>query len=670
MDKYPLIGKFALQNKFITKGELDKALSACSGDENSLDEELTNYLVYNKLVSSKNIEKFVASAKILEVRKSELNFGKIAIKKGLISKNNLEFMLEEQENDILNNKEPRLLGDMLIEAGIITDNQRELVVEVQKNDENGHLLLEPVFVSKGLKLQMAADFLSAFLIKTEKFSKSCTLNDIKDILLDKGIIFGVVTDEMIVSFLKSQIFEKKTFRVARGIKPVQGEDAKIDYFFNTKYLKAGGVATDGQIDFKDRGKIPQVEKEMVLAKKIPMVEALAGKNLYGEAVIVKPATDVKIKIGKGAKLSANGLQVLAAVNGHPKISSSREICVDEEYIIKGNVDYETGHIDYDGDISIKGCIKSGFKVKGHNIKALEIDDGTIDAQGDVNISDGIIKGEIYVQGNLSAKYIHNSHITCMGDVASEKEIIDATIENRGKCSVVNGKIISSKIISKMGVFAKDIGTEKGKPSAIRVGHDIFVEKDLAKNQIGIDAFNKVLDSMVVKQTKKEEKNKKIQKEVSEYSDALDNSQMLQQKIIAKMDSLKDDSGKIEYPEAIKEKLTLLQEEIKQEQEKLDLAFKINQGLEREIKELDQKIGQQKLKIKNLEFERESLIKWLSKNSGKAVMIVNGVIMAKTVIYGKHSKKVLEEESKNVTVKEVRDTKPGAGPGAYKIETTS
>lgn len=39
--------------------------------------------------------------------------------------------------------------------------------------------------------------------------------------------------------------------------------------------------------------------------------------------------------------------------------------------------------------------------------------------------------------------------------------------------------------------------------------------------------------------------------------------MLQQKIIAKMDSLKDDSGKIEYPEAIKEKLTLLQEEINQ-----------------------------------------------------------------------------------------------------------
>ncbi|MCK5313460.1 MAG: DUF342 domain-containing protein, partial [Desulfobacteraceae bacterium] len=315
MYKYPLIGKLALKNKFLLKEDLDKALSACSGDLERLEEELIKYLISTKLVSSKNIEKLVSEAKASKTSGNRLKFGEIAIKKGFISKPNLQFMLEEQESDIVKSRKPKLIGDMLIEAGMITSRQRDLILEVQKKFERGNkkstdtednsnieksLLKKPVLVSHGLRLQVSADFLSAFLIKTDKFRTSCTVNNIKEILIDKGIIFGIVADEMVVGFLKSHGFKIKPFRVAKGIKPVQGEDAKIAYFFNTEHLKAGGVDSDGQIDFKDRGKIPQVEEDAILAEKTLMVEAMGGKNIYGETILVKPASDIKIQIGKGA----------------------------------------------------------------------------------------------------------------------------------------------------------------------------------------------------------------------------------------------------------------------------------------------------------------------------------------------------------------------------------
>ncbi len=682
MEKYPLIGKLAIKNKFLSKEELDKALLTCSRGDNNIDKELIRYFVSNKLISSENIEKLMASIKILKDIKPEVKFGAIAIKKGLISKNNLDFILEEQENDIINSRKPKLIGEMLIEAGLITGKQRDLVLgfqkkvvkEIEKSSNDGGdsntknpLLMEPKLISYGLKLQIAGDFLSAFFLKTEAFDKSCTLNDIKDILIDKDIIFGIVSNEMIISFLKSHVFEDKPFRIAQGIKPVHGKDAKVDCFFDTEHLKAGGVNTDGQIDFKDRGKIPQVEKEMVLAEKIPMVEGVPGKNIYGETIPVNSATDIKIKIGKGVKLSENGFQVVAIANGHPKISSIGEICVKKEYVIEGNVDYKTGHIDYEGNINIKGCIKSGFQVKGNNIKAIEIDDGIIEAQGDVDILNGINSGEMYVNGDISAKFIHKSNITCMGEVSVNKEIIDATIVNRGKCSMTAGKVISSEITSKMGVFVKDIGTVKGKPSTIRVGFDMFSEKELQINKIAIKDFNEVLDEMVKTQEKKNEEKEKIEKGIDEYNQIINSSKAFQIRIISKMDSMKEGDKGIEYPEGIKEKLKELQTESEQAEEKLELNLEKNKELEKQIEELTQKIGKQKLKIKNLEFERESIIKWIENNPGKPLIIANGIIMAKTIILGIHSRKTLEEGVKGVSLKEVRDTKPGASLNAYKIE---
>jgi uncharacterized protein (DUF342 family) len=682
MKRYPLIGKLAIKNKFLSKEELDNALEACSGTGNDLDQELTRYLVSNKLVSSKNIEKLTSSIKTLKDQKPEMKFGAIAIKEDLISKNNLDFILEEQENDIINSRKPKFIGDMLIEAGLISGKQRDLVLEEQKklikeieefpdNEEDGKekipLLLEPELVSHGLNLQLSGDFLSAFFLKTEEFDKSCTVNDIKDILIDRDIIFGIVTDEMIISFLKFHGFKDKPFRIAHGIKPVHGQNAKIDCFFDTEHLKAGGVDTDGQIDFKDRGKIPQIDKEMVLAEKTQMIEAVPGKNIYGETISVEPVVDRKIKFGKGTKLSKNGLQVLSTVKGHPKITSAGEISVQEEYVINGDVDYETGHIEYGGNINIKGCIKSGFQVKGNSIKAFEIDDGIIDAQGDLKISNGINSGEIFVKGDLSAKFIHKSNITCEGEVSVNKEIIDAAIENRGMCSMTAGKVISSDISSKMGVFVKDIGTEKGKPSTIRVGFDMFSEKELQINKISIEDFNEVLDEMVKSKEKKKEEKETIERKIDEYTQIKNNSLSIQQKLISKIDSLKKGDEKIDYPEAIKEKFNELRTEILQAQGKLEFYLENTEELEKQIKELTQKLGKQRLKIKNLEFERESIIKWIENNPGKPVITASGVIMAKTIVKGIHSSKILENEVKTVQLKEVRDTKPGVGPNAYKIE---
>ena len=88
------------------------------------------------------------------------------------------------------------------------------------------------------------------------------------------------------------------------------------------------------------------------------------KTSMEEIIEIPPAIDIELKIGQGAQLSDDGLKILAEVQGFPVYTMSRHIAVYQEYTTEGDVDYETGHINYDGNVNVNGRIKSGFKVEG------------------------------------------------------------------------------------------------------------------------------------------------------------------------------------------------------------------------------------------------------------------------------------------------------------------
>ena len=250
------------------------------------------------------------------MRQKEFKFGTIAVRKGFINQSVLKLALEEQQTAIKIQKKFHLVSDILVEAGMLTAKQRDYILKLQKrvrqevkkgsqekadkpfpdDKENSgkdpedqaldnsaetisekkadkSVLLESEIIAGGTKFEISKDFMGAFLSKTDHFDNNITLTEIKEALLDKGIVLGIVSDEMIEGFINSSGFKTKSFRVARGILPIRGKDAKVEFFFNTDYLKAGGLTKDGVIDFKDRGEIPYVEEGTVLAEKIPMVES-------------------------------------------------------------------------------------------------------------------------------------------------------------------------------------------------------------------------------------------------------------------------------------------------------------------------------------------------------------------------------------------------------------
>ncbi|MCG8683403.1 MAG: FapA family protein, partial [Desulfobacterales bacterium] len=688
----PLIGMLAVKNQLVTKAELEAGLTSCAGSENP-EKDLSEYFLSQELISKKNIQRLIVAAKAISMRQKEYRFGAMALAKGFINKSVLDLALEEQEEDIKKGKKPRLIGDMMVEAGLLSQKQRDYILKLQnrtprpivkatdieeeaangqpqtetaqagvadaqddakddkapeKKVEEPPELSPPEVIVGGIQLQLAGDLMAAFLSKTDDFDEDVLVADIKDELFDRGIVSGVMSDDMIEGFINSSGFKTQAFRVAKGIRPIQGQDAKIEFFFNTDYLKAGGMDENGNIDFKQRGEIPLVEKGTVLAEKIPRVEARWGQNIYGDEVTTEDGEDKALRFGKGAVLSEDGLKILAGVRGYPKYSLGGVIFVHDEYTTGGDVDFETGHIEFDGNVNVKGCIKSGFKVKGNDITTIELDGGIVEADGDLKVSGGINEGQIYARGNVYAKFIHNSDIICMGDVYVEKEIVDSTIESSGSCSIVNGKLISSKVSAKMGLMARNIGTDMASPSTIKVGYDAFTERELKKNKARVSKIKEKIVGLEEKKAATKQQNNDLQKEITELAHVQDRSQLEQREV---EEQFKDASSE-DMRDALTKRLDELKQSAQTAEENLDHCFERSEALETQIESLDRDISKLKSTQADMIEERGNLSKWSKENPGKAQVVVEGAILAGNTIIGKHSDYTVDKMIRHARISEI------------------
>ncbi len=711
--KTPVIGLLAVKNFLITKEDLQKGLSQGSSAQDPTL-ALQEYLLSEELVSPENMQRLVRAAKALDTRQKEFKFGAIAVRKGFINQSVLKLALEEQAADIRNKRKIRMLGDLLVDAGMLTPKQCDYILKLQKrvrqeaektlmekggnpalgegetpsgnpegpsdlspagskalSDTGMDDLLEPEMIAGGIKLEITKDFMAAFLTKTDDFDDNITVTEVKEALFENGILLGIADDKMIEGFIRSSGFKTKSFQVAKGIFPVQGRDARVEFFFNTDYLKAGGLTTDGSIDFKDRGEIPHVEEGTVLAEKLPMLESRLGHNIYGDEIDAVPGTDLALKIGKGAKLSEDGFKVLADVRGIPKYALSGHIFVHQEYVTGGDVDFETGHIKFDGNVNVQGRIKSGFKVNGNDIRAVELDGGTIDAQGDVRIAGGINEGKIYSRGNVFAKFIHNSEIMCMGNVVVEKEIVDSDVDCSGACVTENGKLISSRISSKMGVKAKNIGTERVRPNVIHVGRDAFSEKELEKNKADLDQLKVQIEKHLDAKEILKQENLELQKQITALAHIQDRSQLEQKEIASTIASL-NINGETSPPiKDLEEKIQELKLQAQDAEQSLDENFDKCEKIEDMIQARDRKIQALETTRDDLLAERNNLIAWSKDNPGKPVVIVTGAVLPETHIRGRHSEMRVGELIRHARITEILCTSDdGQSLNVYEMRVDS
>ncbi len=523
-----LILKIALHLNYLSKKNHQKLLQDLQLHKNRSEIDILKLMRVKNYTSQANILKLKRTCFDFVRTQQDIRFGSLCTNFEFLTQSNLNLALEEQKK-LAEEGRNIMLGALLVDAGMLSDKQRNLVLHKQRLEKTTRKNTQPYEITDEASGEHEAseetpgfdkrrmreikeaeililiqdDLLKAYISKTNNFKNSIFVSDLKSLLEKNGIIYGLVDDQSLEAFIKEEKYKTSFFKIAEGLEPIAGKDAKIFYMFDQDYLKPGRLAEDGTIDFKERGEIPFVSAGDILAEKIPLKEGRDGVSIYGDDIPKGAAEDISFVLGKGARVSKDGLRVISDVNGNPKVNSFGEISVNDSYFIEGDVDYTTGHIKFDKTVYITGSIKSGFRVEAIDVVAKAVDGGFVKAQGDVFVQNGATESVIEAKGNIKAGFLHRSKAACMGNMTVVKEIVDTEILVEGTFEMNRGRVYASSIMAKGGAKIYQIGSEKASPSTITVGASGYLEKKIQAIDSTIEKRQNLLEKLTQEKTKTE-----------------------------------------------------------------------------------------------------------------------------------------------------------------------
>lgn len=320
-------------------------------------------------------------------------------------------------------------------------------------------------------IDTSKDKMEAYLtIYPPQGGKKATAEDIRQALAEKGIVFGIREEVISTALTLDQVSEPVV--IAKGVEPLDGEPAKIQYNFLSKGMpgKPQELA-DGRVDFYNLNLIQNVDEGQILAVKTPATPGTPGSNVFGEEVPAKPGKDTALAAGKNAELIDDGLAVVARSSGHV-VMSGNQISISAVYEVKGDVDFNTGNIDFNGSVIVKGAVREGFSVKA--VGDVDVNDvvagGQIVCSGHLKVKNGIVRSNVVAQGNIFTRFIENSTIQSGDDVVVGEAIMHSQVNAR-KTVTVGGKgvIVGGKVRAGEEISAKIIGSHLATVTELEAG---------------------------------------------------------------------------------------------------------------------------------------------------------------------------------------------------------
>ena len=671
-------GELAVTYQFITGEQLKTGLDLLEkAYKKGLKISLDRILFEKGFLDEKSVLLLKETKFFLETRDLDSQFLLLAIESNILDRATAKAILEKQTRGFEKVHKCISAVELILEDELMTRDQCNAILIKQKRAiPNGNSKITEVNDAEIIKrldddtalneddalvdletavdiiVNIGSDYLVAEIIIPDSYPTPITLDDIKNLLQERSIVSGIVSDAVIKEKLACENSQIRRFDAAIGQPAEPGKNAQLIVHFQREYLNPGKVTDDGFIDFKDRGPVPFISKGDLLAEIIPKKPGQPGEDIYGTDLPAPPVSDVTVAAGKGAELSENGLKIFASEDGQPGMTVAGEISVFQEFKVDGDVDFNTGNIVFDGHITVTGAVKEGFSVTGGSLTAGAVDGSRIELTGNLEVSIGIVNADITAGGNVQAMYVADSSIESYGDVIIKKEIIDSKISTSGSCKSEGTTIVASTISTLQGIEAAQIGTEVSEKCVLRVGVDFHTENEIKKHMVKIETAKALLEAKQAEIEKNEKEQSGINEMISSTAHALELAQEGLQQL--ENETATPDSGVAVSdgsltPARKKQQILLVINEAEStiqkyfnDQEKLMYLAEQGRGV----------CGLLVETIEKCNLEIREIKQWLKRQKKDAVVTVTKALCQGTVISGPNAAITIEETCRHSSVREL------------------
>lgn len=328
-------------------------------------------------------------------------------------------------------------------------------------------------INEEFKLMLTPDKMMAIgrFYPASTGGKETSVDEVINDLKFKGVKVEVKPEDIEVFFKNRQYCYSLV--LAKGIPPVEGKDAEIEYFFNTNPNTRPALNEDGSVDFKKLEAISRCTVGQVVATLTPEVQGKKGMRVTGEPVLPRDVRSMKLKFANNISLSPDGLSLISNVDGHVSLVDDKVFISDVYEVV--DVGPATGNIEYSGNVLVKGNVQTSFSIKAEgNIEVRGVVEGAeINATGNVTIAkgfNGMGKGVINADGSVVARFIENGKVNAGARVTCEA-IMHSDIVTKGDVEVTGKKgfIVGGSVKAQGCVIAKTLGSEMGGDTTIEVG---------------------------------------------------------------------------------------------------------------------------------------------------------------------------------------------------------
>lgn len=397
------------------------------------------------------------------------------------------------------------LNGYLADLGIYDFDMNELITALNKGKYSPvEIRLTPVCikpVNEKINITVSQDKMIAVccFYPASNGGANLTKEDILSELNKAGVKAGI-NEEIIDTFLQKRTYNEQ-FIIAKGVKPVEGQDAIITYNFNTDNTLKPKVNEDGTVDFHQLDMISNVRKGDVLATLVPAVPGKPGMDVSGMVIQPRKVVNKVLKHGKGIHLSEDGLTMYSDINGHATLTDNK-VFVSNTFEVLADVDASTGDIVYEGNVTVKGNVLTGYSIRaqGDIIVNGVVEGAKLYAGGQIILKrgmQGMSKGIMEAGGNIITKFIENATVKAGGYISTEA-ILHSKVSAKREI-IVGGKkgfITGGEIQSGYMISAKTAGSTMGTSTVLEVGIDPNIVEEYRDIQKRIAQLEKDLDKLL------------------------------------------------------------------------------------------------------------------------------------------------------------------------------
>ncbi len=219
-----------------------------------------------------------------------------------------------------------------------------------------------------------------------------TVDELKDILKGKGIIYGIREESL--SEAAEGSYEEVL--IAEGTYPVNDIPSNIKILFTPSQMVFPDPDSDEKVDYKNLFRISNVNAGDKIAEIIPEIKGKDGVNVLGEICKREYLRSIPINVKNGCKIENN--DVIALIDGKAHMTNNT-ISVNKVYSVE-SVNMETCNINFAGDIEVYDSVNDHMKVNAG---------GSLDVSRNVNTSQ-VTAGAITILGNAIKSNILSGQI--------------------------------------------------------------------------------------------------------------------------------------------------------------------------------------------------------------------------------------------------------------------